>query len=295
MNNNHVFPILTLHFAITILFFLIVVPVSHCQDDDDDYKFSDCNSSYTYGCGSSKLNISYPFWGGGRPQYCGHEGLEIKCHDGQYHVIEFGNQKFGVLSMNESPPTMTIVRHDHWDNYCPDNETQDTVLLEQFHFKYSPNDRILSFFHCQEIQPQHPDYFRNFNCSLDGEVITGFYTVSSVPNLPLQNLPDTCQEFEIKVPVLWNAHEDLNGTENLGDVVNKGFEVEYLLGSTPCPACQLSGGKCGSNQSAPGQFLCYCRDHEPQMSNCPHPGMILHIPSKYHGLPLCFKTYIILV
>ncbi|KAK1565329.1 hypothetical protein Q3G72_024857 [Acer saccharum] len=292
MNNNHVFPTLTLHLVITISFFLIVVPVSHCQNDDHQY--SNCSIPYPYRCGSSELNISYPFWGGGRPQYCGREGFEIKCHDEyyQYHFIEFENQKYGVLSMNEYPPTVTIVRDDLWYNYCPGNETRDTVLLEHFNFKYSPNDRILSFFHCQEIQPQHPDYF-NFSCSAEGKYITGFYTVS-VPDRPPPNLPDTCHAG-IKVPVLWNALEHLSGTENLGDVVNKGFEVEYLLDITNCSACYLSGGTCGSNQSAPGQFLCYCHDHKPQMSTCPHPGMILHILSKYHGLPLCFKTHIILV
>ncbi|KAK4842809.1 hypothetical protein QYF36_000408 [Acer negundo] len=173
--------------------------------------------------------------------------------------------------MNESHPTMTIARDDLWNNYCPGTETQDTVMLEHFLFKYSPNVGNLSFFHCQEIPPQHPGYF---NCSLDGEFITGFYTVS-VPNHPppvLPNLPDTCQLLEIKVPFLLTALVDLKGTRNLGDVVNKGFEVEFLLDNTPFYDCYLSGGKCGSNSSNPGQFLCYCHDHEPQMSTCPHPG-----------------------
>ncbi|KAK1565750.1 hypothetical protein Q3G72_034142 [Acer saccharum] len=286
MNNYHVFPILTLHFAITILFVLIVVPVSNCQDDEDDYKFSNCSSSYTYGCGSSELNIFYPFWGGDRPQYCGREGFEIKCQ--QYHFIEFTRQKFRVLTIKYEPhPTMTIARDDLWNNYCPGKKNQHTIVLDPHLFKYSPNVRNLSFFHCQEIPPQHPNYF---NCSLDGEVITGFYTVS-VPNLPLPNHSDTCQVLEINVPVLLTALDDLSGTEKLGDVVNKGFEVDYLLGSTPCPACYLSGGRCGSNQSAPGQFLCYCRDHEPQMSTCPHPGGEF-IPSSWKcsiSEPQCFK------
>ncbi|KAK2647936.1 hypothetical protein Ddye_015425 [Dipteronia dyeriana] len=258
MNNNDVFPILTLHFAITILFFLIVVPVSHCQDKDDDYHFLECSSSYTYGCGSRKLNISYPFWGGDRPQYCGREGFEIKCQNNEYHSIEFENQKFRVLSMSESHPTMTIARDDLWNNCCPRKETQDTAMLDPYLFKYSLNVRILSFFHCQEIYPQYPDHF---NCSAEGEDITGFYNVS-VPDLP-PPIPNTCQ-VGIKVPVLLSALDDLNRTKNLGDALNKGFEVEYLLGSTPpCSSCNSAGGICGSNQSALGQFLCYCRDDQP--------------------------------
>ncbi|KAK0586996.1 hypothetical protein LWI29_015904 [Acer saccharum] len=291
MNNNHVFPTLTLHLVITISFFLIVVPVSHCQNDDHQY--SNCSIPYPYRCGSSELNISYPFWGGKRPQHCGlgHEGLEIKCHADQYHFIEFENQKFRVLtlSINESHPTMTIAQDDRWNNYCPGNETQETVMLdlEPCLFKYSPNVGNLSFFRCQDIHPQHPGYFK---CSEEGEDITGFYTV-----VPPPYLPATCQELKIKVAVLLTALDDLYRTGNLSKALNKGFEVEYLLDITNCSDCYLSGGRCGFNQSAPGQFLCYCHDHKPQMSTCPHPGMILHILSKYPGLPLCFKAYIILV
>ncbi|KAK1564396.1 hypothetical protein Q3G72_002265 [Acer saccharum] len=193
---------------------------------------------------------------------------------------------------------MTIARDDLWNNYCPGNETQDTVMLDPFLFKYSLNVGIINLFqYCQEIPPQHRGGSFNFNCSQEGEVITGFYTVP-FPNLPL---PNTCQVLEINVPVLLTALDDLKRTGNLSEALNKGFEVEYLLGSTPCSACYLSGGKCGSNQSAPGQFLCYCPDREPQMSTCPTPtptptssppGMFL---CKYRRLPLCFKAYIILV
>ncbi|KAK1564334.1 hypothetical protein Q3G72_000865 [Acer saccharum] len=72
MNNNHVFPTLTLHLVITISFFLIVVPVSHCQDVDNDRYFSKCTIPYPYRCGSSELlNLSYTFWGGDRHRNCG--------------------------------------------------------------------------------------------------------------------------------------------------------------------------------------------------------------------------------
>ncbi|KAK3225284.1 hypothetical protein Dsin_005146 [Dipteronia sinensis] len=235
MNNNHVFPTLTLHLAITISFFLILVPVSHCQDDHDDHYFSNCTIiPYPYRCGSSELNISYPFWGGNRPQYCGREGFEIKCHqDDQYHFIEFKLQKFRVLSINESHRTMTIARDDLWKNYCPGKETQDTVMLDPYLFKYSPNVGNLSFFNCSEkIQRQHTEYF---NCSPEDEVINCFYVID-VPGCQLSN---TCQ-LGIKVPVLLTALEDLNRTRILGGALKKGFEVEYLVDNTPCSACYSS-------------------------------------------------------
>ncbi|KAK2647926.1 hypothetical protein Ddye_015415 [Dipteronia dyeriana] len=162
---------------------------------------------------------------------------------------------------------MTIARDDLWNNYSPGKETKDTVVLEHFLLKYGPNVGNLSFFHCQEIQPQYPGYF---NCSAEGEDITGFYIVS-VPDLPTP-IPNTCQ-VGIKVPVIFTALDDHNGTENLGDALNKGFEVEYLLDSTPCSDCYSSGGICESSLSDPGQFLCSCRDYDPQSYICPPPGM----------------------
>ncbi|KAK0588287.1 hypothetical protein LWI29_037216 [Acer saccharum] len=269
MNNNHVFPTLTLHLVITVFFFLTVVPVSHCQDDDnDDQYFSNCSIPYPFRCGSMVLKLSYPFWGGDRPQYCGREEFEIKCQYNEYHFIESEKQKFRVLSISDSHPIMTIVRDDLWNSFCPGIVKQDTVF-DHSHFNlYNPNVRELSFFHdCQkEI------HANCFNCSLQDEgIIHGFYNVSE-PDL---SFPKICRE-EIKVPVLLTALEDLNGTGNLREVLNKGFEVEYLADFRLCFACNSSGGTCGSKPSNPRQFLCFCGDDEPQMSICP--GMFIFLP-----------------
>ncbi|KAH7560475.1 hypothetical protein JRO89_XS10G0028600 [Xanthoceras sorbifolium] len=51
--------------------------------------------SHPYACGSSIHDVWYPFWGNGRPRYCGRQGFELKCHeDSKYPVIEFETQKF---------------------------------------------------------------------------------------------------------------------------------------------------------------------------------------------------------
>ncbi|TXG51435.1 hypothetical protein EZV62_023959 [Acer yangbiense] len=254
MNNNHVFPTPTLHLVITISFFLIVVPVSHCQDVDDDRYFSKCTIPYPYWCGSSELNLSYPFWGDKRPRNCGREGFEIKCEDNEYSFIEFETQKFRVLSIDYSHPTMTIARDDLWNGYCPGIVSQHT-FIDPLLFKYSPNVRQLSFFHqCEEnFYSHHPNYF---NCLLQDKNISGFY---NGPELPLSNLSNTCKT-EIKVPVLLAALDDLIETGNLSEVLNKGFEVEYNANETFCPACELSGGKCDPNHLNAGQFLCFCGD-----------------------------------
>ncbi|KAK1565289.1 hypothetical protein Q3G72_023378 [Acer saccharum] len=261
MNNNHVFPTLTFHLVITISFFLIVVPVSHCQDVDDD-RYSNCTIPYPYWCGSSELNLSYPFWGDKRPRNCGREVFEIKCEENEYHFIEFGTQKFRVLSINYSHPNMTIARADLWNDYCPGIVSQHT-LIDPLLFKYSPNVRELSFFHqCEENFYSHrPNYF---NCSLQDKVIPGFY---NVPDRPLWNLSNTCKA-EIKIPVLLAALHDLIETRNLSEALNKGFEVEYYANETYCLPCIYSGGRCEPNHSNPGQLVCLCGDDESQKPTC---------------------------
>ncbi|KAI9174007.1 hypothetical protein LWI28_010245 [Acer negundo] len=275
MNNKHVFPTLTLHLVITISFFLIVVPVSHCQDVDDD-RYSNCTIPYPYRCGSSELNISYPFWGDNRPRNCCHEVFEIKCEENEYHFIEFGTQKFRVLSINYSHPTMTIARDDLWNGYCPGIVSQHTFIDPLLFKSYSPNVRELSFFHeCQEqTYPHNSNYF---NCSLPDKVISVFYNVS---DLPLSNLSSTCKA-EIKIPVLLAALDDLCRTRNLGEVLNKGFEVEYNANETFCLPCINSDGKCEPNHSNPGQFECLCGDA------CHVIGMFMFL--SYIVFYVCFK------
>ncbi|KAL5815562.1 hypothetical protein ACOSQ4_026203 [Xanthoceras sorbifolium] len=239
MNSNLLFTTLTLRSIITIFFFLIVVRISNCDNDDEQY-FSDCWRSYSYQCGSSVLNIFYPFWGGKRPQSCGRQGFEIKCQDNQYHFIESRTQKFRVLSINESHPLMTIARDDLWNNYCPGIVTRHTIVNLSL-FNCSPNVPELSFFHyCDEaIDPYSPNYF---SCTVDGTERAGFYIV---PGLQLPNISNTCKA-EVKVPVLLAALDDLHRPGNLGEVLNKGFEVDYYTDSTLCSACTSTGGICGS-------------------------------------------------
>ncbi|KAL5748864.1 hypothetical protein ACOSQ2_026161 [Xanthoceras sorbifolium] len=243
MNSNLLFTTLTLRSIITIFFFLIVVRISNCDNDDEQY-FSDCGRPYSDHCGSSVLNIFYPFWGGKRPQSCGREGFEIKCQDDQYHFIDCGTQKFRVLHINESHPLMTIARDDLWNNYCPGIVTQHPIFNTSL-FKCSLNDRELSVFHdCSEPIFPGPDKPNYFSCTVDGTERAGFYIV---PGLQLPNISNTCKA-EVKVPVLLAALDDLHGPGNLTEVLNKGFEVCYDTESSFCSAsaCTLTGGICGS-------------------------------------------------
>ncbi|KAK2647928.1 hypothetical protein Ddye_015417 [Dipteronia dyeriana] len=87
------------------------------------------------------------------PQYCGRKEFELRCQDNEYHFIESAGQKFRVLSINDSHPTMIIARDDLWNSYCPTPGTvlHDTIFNTSL-YKYGPNVRNLSLFHnCNEV------------------------------------------------------------------------------------------------------------------------------------------------
>ncbi|KAL5815563.1 hypothetical protein ACOSQ4_026204 [Xanthoceras sorbifolium] len=265
MNHIHVFQSIILHFVIiSIFFFLIFVPPSYC--DDYDEQLSACRRPYLYPCGSSRLNILYPFWGGDRLPYCGRKGFEIKCDkDNEYNFIESDTQKFRVLNINDTSPIMTIARYDLWNDSCPGIVTQE-IAFDQNLFKYGPNVRNLSLFYdCREvIPPQSLNYVR---CKVGNEEKTGFYAID-IAELQLPNLTDTCTKG-IKVPVQLAALEDLE-PRNLGQALKQGFDVEYNTDNILCAKCLATLGICASNSSNSEQFICLCTDErEPQAHSCP--------------------------
>ncbi|KAL5817962.1 hypothetical protein ACOSQ3_026340 [Xanthoceras sorbifolium] len=265
MNHIHVFPSIILHFVIiSIFFFLIFVPPSYC--DDYDEQLSACRRPYLYPCGSSRLNILYPFWGGDRLPYCGRKGFEIKCDkDNEYHFIESDTQKFRVLNINDTSPIMTIARYDLWNDNCPGIVTQE-IAFDQNLFKYGPNVRNLSLFYdCREvINPQNSNYV---SCKVGDEEKTGFYAID-ITELQLPNLTDTCTKG-IKVPVQLAALEDLR-PGNLEQALKQGFDVEYNTDNILCAKCLATLGICASNSSNSEQFICLCTDErEPQAHSCP--------------------------
>ncbi|KAK0587567.1 hypothetical protein LWI29_025006 [Acer saccharum] len=264
--NNHFSQPIALLSKISIFFFLIVVvPPSYCVGYDE--QLSACSGKYIFQCGSGTgLNISYPFWGGTRPQYCGRKGFEIRCQDNQYHFIDSAAQKFRVLNISYLEPIMTIVRDDLWNDYCSAIVYQEINFNHNI-FKYSQNVRNISLFHhCDGvISPRDSNYF-SCKMGLGGEEITtGFYVID-IPELRISNLSNTFQ-LGIKVPVLLAALDDLR-RGNLEQALKQGFEVEYIADSIPCVQCIATGGICGSNISNTEQFICLCPD-QPQPHTCP--------------------------
>ncbi|TXG51434.1 hypothetical protein EZV62_023958 [Acer yangbiense] len=167
-----------------------------------------------------------------RPQYCGRKEFELRCdQDNEYHFIESASQKFRFLSINDSHPTMIVARDDLWNSSCP---TPGTVLQDTI---FNTSDFSL------QVRSE---------CE---EEAGGFYTIEG-SEFQLSNLSKTCKAG-IKVPVLLTALNDLR-PGNLGQVLDKGFDVEYKASNSSCSACEGSSGRCGSDNPLSDRFICYC-------------------------------------
>ena len=149
---------------ITFFFLLISIPLCYC---DNDQQFMECRSRL-YECGDMK-GIGYPFWGDGRPQFCGQQGFELNRQDDDYPLIHIGSLEFRVINISES--SMTIARKDFWDQTCP-KEFHSTTLNYTL-FDYAGTNRNLTLFYgcSDEVSSQLPanwNISNNFTCSIEG-------------------------------------------------------------------------------------------------------------------------------
>ncbi|KAK2647930.1 hypothetical protein Ddye_015419 [Dipteronia dyeriana] len=253
-------PSLILHSnIITFLFFIIAVPVSYCEDDA---QYKAC--SHPYACGSSIHDAWYPFWGNGRPLYCGRQGFELKCHENKYPIIQSATQKFQVLNINQSGQTMTMARVDLSDDYCT-GILQETTFSRSL-FQYGPNVEFINFF---------------YDCS--GEIRNEPNTYNCSVGIQLQNLTSYACMKSVQVPVrsstaLENYLQNRSSDNYLQEALNQGFDVVYQVNnsSSSCSQCLSSLGICGSDNSTSEEFLCFCID-KPYALSCDISGVAIAI------------------
>ena len=158
MNSHY----LALSSLITLFFFLTILPPSYCTDD---VRFVEC--SCPFDCGWIK-NISYPFWGGNRPEYCGIQGVELRCRDNEYPIISFEELEFRVLNINQSHYIMTIARLDLSNGPCPSTPKFVNTTLDFNNFDYyTPTDQNLTLFYNCPSEVSGLDSVKNFSYGLD--------------------------------------------------------------------------------------------------------------------------------
>ncbi|XP_030939709.1 LEAF RUST 10 DISEASE-RESISTANCE LOCUS RECEPTOR-LIKE PROTEIN KINASE-like 2.7 [Quercus lobata] len=267
---------LALSSLITLSFFLAILPPSYCTDYA---RFVNCSRPYE--CGRIK-NVSYPFWGGNRPESCGRQGFKLECYNDEYPIIKFEELEFLILNINQAQNNMTIARLDLWSGSCPQTYL-DTVLNYSF-FDYAPTVlNITLFYGCPPQVNKSIPVQNRFTCLEGSDANNNAYFVNESSAKIHILEPEKCRG-KIRVPISRNAiiDESAGVVHALNESLNQGFDVDYNpLHDTACNGCVRSGGNCGSKETH--QFVCFCRDGERSYS-CPGNNMYSLFSSHFPGL-----------
>ncbi|KAI9381036.1 hypothetical protein POPTR_015G045000v4 [Populus trichocarpa] len=103
------------HPIITTVFSVLIILVSTSYGDDDK-DYTDCDKPFS--CGLLP-ELSYPFWGGDRPEVCGHKGFKLKCEEGQLPIIASDTLEFRLLNLKQSSRLMALQLVNFEEYICP--------------------------------------------------------------------------------------------------------------------------------------------------------------------------------
>ncbi|XP_059653305.1 LEAF RUST 10 DISEASE-RESISTANCE LOCUS RECEPTOR-LIKE PROTEIN KINASE-like 2.5 [Cornus florida] len=240
----HLFPTSFLIFLF-MFFILIHAPRSVCANDD---RFTICGDKL-FGCGNL-TDISYPFSGENRPEYCGHPGFNLSC---QENVTRLTIQSitYRVLRIDNTTHTLTVARDDFWNTICPINLYNTT--LDPNLFSYTSNSVNLTLLYdCPFISGQTQSLQKQFSCTVNGTNSTNYLGTSSI---------DVSCSNTIIVYVFSDVFSSGTPTsQNIGEALDGGFGLQWEANiDTTCTQCVQSGGRCGYDSNS-NSFTCYCAD-----------------------------------
>ncbi|PSS35039.1 Leaf rust 10 disease-resistance locus receptor-like protein kinase [Actinidia chinensis var. chinensis] len=252
--NPHVFPTTCGFFIITILI-ITHIPTSLGAIDE---QYTNCSQNFQ--C-ANITNIGYPFWGGTRPQYCGHPRFGLNC-TGDSPLITILTTTYRIFSMDTATRTLNVAREELWQNCWSSNI--HNASLDTAHFNYAFDAKNVTFFYgCHRP-------------SGGGLILTAFacttnYTNSTFTMYATSNTMEyrnvSCNT-SVLVQVNQRAAQALtDNTINVVEALDSGFGLQWEANDTNCERCVRSGGTCGSDSSASGSFVCYC-SNQPSALTC---------------------------
>ncbi|XAR71378.1 hypothetical protein NMG60_11028604 [Bertholletia excelsa] len=254
---------LPLSSSITVAAILLLLSALLCASFSSAATFSNCDR--TFNCGPIQ-NISYPFTGGDRPDYCGPTQFRLTCRDNAYTEVTINSLTYRVLQINQTQTTLVLARPDLWNNTCPEkfvNATLDSPV-----FSYGIDNLVLNLFYgCSWILHFTP--YNRFSCTVRGVNYTeGFYLVGPVPDDPILQNWTTCH-VSVAVPVTDVAARNLTANRTtVGEALMKGFNVNYTDPyASECSKCILFGRQCAFDPDL-GKPICICG-----IQRCPIPSV----------------------
>ncbi|XP_051152233.1 LEAF RUST 10 DISEASE-RESISTANCE LOCUS RECEPTOR-LIKE PROTEIN KINASE-like 1.2 [Andrographis paniculata] len=179
--------------------------------------------------------------------------MQLRCSRENLTTIDLAGQSFVVLEIGNR--SMRIARLDMWNGFCL-RRYESTWLSDgngdgDPQLKSSVNvENLYLFYSCYsdfEISARN-----RFDCGGNGTDGVRYLVDESL------QAPIVCGS-NITLPVMSSAVEKfrLNETTTLEEVVNGGFEVEYVVDrAAACTACEMSGGHCRPENNSAAMFVC---------------------------------------
>ncbi|XP_027179485.1 LEAF RUST 10 DISEASE-RESISTANCE LOCUS RECEPTOR-LIKE PROTEIN KINASE-like 1.4 isoform X1 [Coffea eugenioides] len=206
--------------------------------------YTSCTNLFS--CGGIS-GVDYPFWGGNRPQECGHPGLELMCEDST-PTMEIMNVKYRVLQVNPSSQILRITRNEFAiKDICPEKLVNTTLDANLFEYASGYVNLTIQY-GCPSLNIPVP---APIACNINGITYRNVYVVPGAQG------PGTCRAsifFPIHSTAFGGITEELS---ILGQVMVSGFEVRWKVDSMQCNECRNSNGRCGYDLKS-NQFTCLC-------------------------------------
>ncbi|KAL9372410.1 hypothetical protein Peur_034654 [Populus x canadensis] len=258
----HLLLLLYRHLPIITIFLVLILASTSCGEvDNKDYR--DCEKHFNCGVLS---NLSYPFWGGDRPEVCGHKGFQLKCEEGQLPIIPSDKLQFGLYRLNQSSRLMTLQLVNSKDYICPTQNLANSSTESDIHvFGYDLNLQNLNLLYNCTVPTS--TLVQNRISSLACRKYSGssFYGSDDILESSSGLNQTQCSIIRIKIPIPVESFRRLTGNiSELEQVLGEEFNVSYKYDQGPsiCDGCIASKGICGTNLTDPNrEFLCLCRDH----------------------------------
>ncbi|PWA34573.1 protein kinase family protein [Artemisia annua] len=238
--------------------FVIIVSLATTITGQNTRPYDVCGEKVE--CG--EIDLEYPFWGAGRPSYCGHPGFQLTCQS-NVSELRYESLNYRVLDTDTSAQTMKVARNDLWSNLCPGslyNTTYDSTLFNGDNF----NQETVSLYYACDTSPLVAQPFGNnykFPCTVNNTTSDSYFirtrlVVSTVLDFLVQ-----CDNH-IEVPVNQTSANILGSTtassDDLQSALRAGFNLQWTVFNDECDDCIRSNGRCGSNSTSPELFVCYC-------------------------------------
>ncbi|KAG6753889.1 hypothetical protein POTOM_041893 [Populus tomentosa] len=254
------------HPIITIFLVLVLASASYGKDDNKDFR--DCEKHFNCGIVS---NLSYPFWGGDRPEVCGHKGFKLKCEKGQLPIIPSDTLEFRLFRLDQPSRLMTLRLVNSQDYICPSHTLPNSSTESDIHvFGYDLKLKNLNLLYNCTVSSSSSSSTLEQNRISSSYSYCSEYSGSSFYGgddilESSSGLNRTQCSIWFKIPIPVESFRRLNGdTPDLEQVLGEEFSVSYKYDEGPsiCDGCMASKGICGTNLTDPKrEFLCLCRDH----------------------------------